>query len=78
MLKNAYLLAKIGAGTAENEQHFPENSTTFSDATTIPTMCEVNFALQTAGERLAKLKAKAEEDQTTMKTEIGALETSAD
>ena len=25
MLKNAYLLAKIGADTAENEQHFVEN-----------------------------------------------------
>ena len=24
MLKNAYLLAKIGADTAENEQHFAE------------------------------------------------------
>ena len=24
MLKNAYLLAKIGADTAENEQHFDE------------------------------------------------------
>ena len=27
MLKKAYLLAKIGADTAENEQHFAENST---------------------------------------------------
>ena len=25
MLQNAYLLAKIGADTAENEQHFAEN-----------------------------------------------------
>ena len=25
MLKNAYLLAKIGGGTAENEQHFAKN-----------------------------------------------------
>ena len=25
MLSNAYLLAKIGADTAENEQHFAEN-----------------------------------------------------
>ena len=25
MLKNAYLLANIGADTAENEQHFAEN-----------------------------------------------------
>ena len=25
MLKNAYLLAKIGADTAENERHFAEN-----------------------------------------------------
>ena len=25
MLKNAYLLAKIGADTAENEQHFAKN-----------------------------------------------------
>ena len=25
MLKNAYLLAKIGAGTVKNERHFPEN-----------------------------------------------------
>ena len=25
MLKNAYLLAKIGADTAENDQHFAEN-----------------------------------------------------
>ena len=25
MLKNAYFLAKIGADTAENEQHFAEN-----------------------------------------------------
>ena len=25
MLKNAYLLAKVGADTAENEQHFAEN-----------------------------------------------------
>ena len=24
MLKNAYLLAKVGADTAENEQHFAE------------------------------------------------------
>ena len=24
MLQNAYFLAKIGADTAENEQHFPE------------------------------------------------------
>ena len=25
MLQNAYLLAKIGVDTAENEQHFAEN-----------------------------------------------------
>ena len=25
MLQNAYFLAKIGADTAENEQHFAEN-----------------------------------------------------
>ena len=29
MRKNAYLLAKIGADTAENEQHFAENLPTF-------------------------------------------------
>ena len=31
MLQNAYLLAKIGADTAENEQHFAEISSAWTD-----------------------------------------------
>ena len=31
MLKNAYLLVKIGADTAENEQHLAERLPTFLD-----------------------------------------------
>ena len=33
MLQNAYFLAKIGADTAENEQHFAEILSTFRDVT---------------------------------------------
>ena len=31
MLQNAYLLAKIGADTAENEQHFAEKCCSFPE-----------------------------------------------
>ena len=47
MLKNAYLLAKIGADTVENEQHFAENLKTFRDVTAVtrraPRDGEANF-----------------------------------
>ena len=34
MLQNAYVLAKIGADTAENEQHFAENLPTIGNCPT--------------------------------------------
>ena len=37
MLQNAYLLAKIGADTAENEQHFAENLPKIGNYPTGPT-----------------------------------------
>ena len=37
MLQNAYFLAKIGADTAENEQHFAENLPKIGNYPTVPT-----------------------------------------
>ena len=36
MLQNAYLLAKIGADTVENEQHFAEILPKFGNYPTLP------------------------------------------
>ena len=38
MLQNAYFLAKIGADTAENEQHFAENLPKFGNYPTVPSI----------------------------------------
>ena len=45
MLKNAYLLAKIGADTAEHEQHFAETLTKFPSS---PERGEGRAAMATA------------------------------
>ena len=47
MLKNAYFLAKIGADTAENEQHFAEILPKFCQnlATTLRVRRGVDFRL---------------------------------
>ena len=60
MLQNAHLLAKIGADTAENEQHFPEilpknwqmsSRARARGARGVVTMCALAFGL--AGRRAA-------------------------
>ena len=46
MLQNAYLLANIGADTAENEQHFAENSPKIGNYPTGRTAREAALYLQ--------------------------------
>ena len=48
MLQNAYLLAKIGADTAENEQHFAENVPTTLRASPMRLLLEALLAVAAA------------------------------
>ena len=73
MLKNAYLLAKIGADTAENEQTFADILRKFRDVTTIltkqllvpqgPARFDVQRAGEVPGRRAAPLRGAAERRQ---------------
>ena len=49
MLQNAYFLAKIGADTAENEQHFAENEQHFSSSAPSKATVPLSFLVYADG-----------------------------